>query len=40
MWLHDGLVFGIGGEGFLRMNIACPEKVLLEVLDNMRKTEV
>ena len=40
VWLHDGLVFGIGGEGFLRMNIACPEKVLLEVLDNMRKTEV
>ena len=29
-----------GGEGFMRMNIACPEKVLLEVLDNMRKTVI
>ena len=40
VWLHDGAVFGKGGEGFMRMNIACPEKVLLEVLDNMRKTVI
>ncbi len=40
VWLHDGSVFGKGGEGFMRMNVACPEKVLTEVLDMMRKAVV
>ena len=32
---NDGRVFGTGGEGFMRINVACPrtivEKVLLQV---------
>jgi cystathionine beta-lyase len=32
---NDGQVFGTGGEGFMRINVACPravvEKVLLQV---------
>lgn len=34
--LEDGSVFGREGEGFLRMNIACPRSILIEVLDRIR----
>jgi len=30
--LNDGPMFGTGGEGFQRMNIACPRSVLNEAL--------
>jgi len=30
--LNDGATFGAGGEGFLRMNIACPKAALMEGL--------
>jgi cystathionine beta-lyase len=30
--LDDGFLFGNGGAGFERMNIACPRSVLEEVL--------
>ena len=32
MWMDDGPMFGIGGEGFQRMNIACPRATLEEGL--------
>lgn len=32
VWLDDGPMFGIGGEGFQRINIACPLAVLEEGL--------
>ena len=28
VWLHNGQTFGAGGDGFMRMNIACPRSVL------------
>jgi cystathionine beta-lyase len=28
LWLDDGPIFGQGGEGFQRMNIACPRSIL------------
>lgn len=34
--LNDGTVFGPGGEGFVRMNMACPRSTLLEGLERMR----
>ncbi|MGD2148001.1 MAG: PatB family C-S lyase [Anaerolineae bacterium] len=34
--LNDGAVFGRGGEGFVRLNFACPRSVLVEALDRMR----
>ena len=34
--LNDGAVFGQGGEGFVRLNFACPRSVLGEALDRMR----
>ena len=32
VWLDDGPIFGPGGEGFQRMNIACPRTTLEEGL--------
>lgn len=34
--LTDGQDFGAGGEGFVRLNFACPRSVLLEALDRMK----
>jgi cystathionine beta-lyase len=33
--LNDGVEFGRGGEGFVRLNLACPRKTLNEALDRM-----
>ena len=35
--LSEGTSFGPGGEGFIRMNLACPRALLLKALDKMRK---
>ena len=35
--LNDGEVFGKGGEGFVRLNFACPRKILEEALEKLRK---
>ena len=35
--LNDGEEFGKGGEGFVRLNFACPRKILEEALEKMRK---
>jgi cystathionine beta-lyase len=33
--LNDGPMFGPGGEGFQRMNIACPRSVLRQALEQL-----
>jgi cysteine-S-conjugate beta-lyase len=33
--LNDGRIFGPGGEGFLRLNFACPRRILQEALQRM-----
>ena len=38
VWLDYGPQFGTGGEGFMRMNIACPRKTLEEGLSRIAKT--
>ncbi len=35
--LNDGAEFGKGGEGFVRLNFACPKKILEEALERMRE---
>ena len=35
--LNDGAVFGQGGEGFVRLNFACPRATLREALERMRQ---
>lgn len=37
MALNDGRTFGRGGEGFVRLNFACPRATLAEGLDRMRE---
>jgi cystathionine beta-lyase len=35
--LNEGSTFGPGGEGFVRLNLACPRAILVEALERMRK---
>jgi len=37
VYLDDGYIFGPEGEGFERINIACPRKVLAEALDRIQQ---
>jgi len=39
LWLNDGRMFGKGGSGFQRMNIACPRSVLENALDRLREVK-
>lgn len=32
LWLNSGCIFGSGGSGFMRMNIACPHSVMKEAV--------
>lgn len=36
LWLDDGLIFGAGGQGFTRINVACPRAALDEALDRLQ----
>lgn len=38
LWLDSGKIFGKTGEGFERINVACPRAVLQEALDRIRGT--
>ncbi len=35
LWLNEGSMYGAEGEGFLRINIACPRSRLLEALERL-----
>ncbi len=35
--LNDGVTFGPGGEGFMRINIACPRSIMEEGLERIKK---
>lgn len=35
LWLDDGRIFGAGGQGFTRLNVACPRATLDEALDRL-----
>jgi len=34
--LNDGVAFGKGGQGFVRLNFGCPRSTLVEALDRMK----
>jgi len=36
VWLSDGPGYGAGGEGFWRINLACPRSVLAQALERIR----
>jgi cystathionine beta-lyase len=33
--MNDGVAFGSGGEGFVRLNFGCPRPMLVEALERM-----
>ena len=35
--LDNGKLFGLGGEGFQRINVACPKSILEETMDRIKK---
>ena len=37
VFLSDGAAYGIGGEGFVRLNIGCPRSILSEALEHIRE---
>ena len=37
LYLSEGTQFGTGGEGFLRMNIACPRSLVLDGLERLKR---
>lgn len=37
LYFEEGSIFGLEGEGFERINIACPRSLLAEALERMRK---
>ena len=39
LWLDSGAIFGSDGEGFERINIACPRTTLKEAFDRIEKLE-
>ena len=36
LWVDSGAMFGVDGEGFERINIACPRTTLKQALDQLR----
>jgi len=37
LWVNEGTMYGAAGEGFIRINIACPRSLLLEGLNRLYK---
>ncbi len=37
LWLDEGTMFGSGGSGFMRINLACPRSLLDEALSRLEK---
>ncbi|MEO7978920.1 MalY/PatB family protein [Flavobacterium sp.] len=37
LWINSGSMYGNAGNGFLRINIACPKSMLLEGLERLKK---
>lgn len=36
LWLDSGTMFGAGGQGFQRMNIACPRQILKQAMERLK----
>lgn len=37
LWLDEGYIFGTGGDGFERFNVACPRSILKQALEQLEK---
>ena len=38
LWVNEGSLYGDAGEGFIRINIACPRQRLMDGLGRLRRT--
>jgi cystathionine beta-lyase len=38
LWVNEGPLYGTAGEGFIRLNIACPRELLLKGLEKIKHT--
>ena len=38
LWLDSGRIFGKSGEGFQRINVACPRRILADALERIKKS--
>lgn len=38
LWLNEGIMYGQAGEGFVRINIACPRSRLMEALERLKRS--
>ena len=36
LWVNEGTIYGTAGEGFIRLNIACPRELLVQGLNKIR----
>jgi cysteine-S-conjugate beta-lyase len=37
--VDPGEWFGAGGEGFIRMNLACPKSIVAEAMERLKKAQ-
>ena len=37
IWVNEGSMYGEAGEGFIRINIACPRQVLTDGLERLKR---
>jgi cystathionine beta-lyase len=37
LWVNEGTIYGANGEGFIRLNIACPRQLLMEGLSKIKR---
>jgi len=40
VWFNDGSTFGLNGEGFVRINIACPRELLIEAMERVKRVVI
>ncbi|MDR1524615.1 MAG: pyridoxal phosphate-dependent aminotransferase [Tannerella sp.] len=38
LWINEGAMYGAAGEGFIRLNIACPRTLLMQGLNRIKNT--
>ena len=37
LWINEGSMYGEAGEGFIRINIACPRQILIDGLNRLKR---
>ena len=40
LWINEGTIYGVPGEGFIRLNIACPRATLVQGLNRIKQLKM